>query len=162
MSKSSVSASTVEFLANELVAYAGRTYAAELVGAKLGELGEQVGRKMAERMTREKGRFASDLETVRFICKEFWTELSGKTADGLRTDKKGTYQVEDKSFRFLKRLSAAADVNVNDEAMRFLLMPCGIIKGALLQLGFEGVSVKCQIIALPAVKFIIHVSTNSK
>ena len=87
--------------------------------------------------------------------------MSGKTADGLRTDKKGTFQVEDKNFRFLRRISAAPDVNVNDEAMKYALMPCGIIKGALEQLGFEGTSVKCQIVALPSVKFTIHVA-NAK
>jgi hypothetical protein len=90
---------------------------------------------------------------------EFWTELNGKSADGLRTDKKGTFQVDDKSFRFLARISAAADVNVKDEALRYVALPCGIVRGALELLGFDA-QVKCQIVALPAAKFVITIPVN--
>jgi hypothetical protein len=75
----------------------------------------------------------------------------------LRTDKKGTFQVDDKSFRFLTRLSAGADVNVRDEALKYVALPCGVLRGALELLGFEGSNVKCQIVALPACKFTITI-----
>ena len=133
---------------------------ADLVTTRLEEVGAAIGRRLAERLTRDRGRFASDLETVRFLCKEFWTELNGKSADGLRTDKKGTFQVDEKSFRFLARISAAPDVNVKDEALRYVALPCGIVRGALELLGFEGTQVKCQIVALPAAKFVITIPAN--
>ena len=69
MKSSICAASTVEFLANEMVADCLASQAPEAVAERLMGLGVEIGRKMAERMTRDKGRFASDLETVRFICK---------------------------------------------------------------------------------------------
>ncbi len=42
---------------------------ADLVTARLEEVGAAIGRRLAERLTRDRGRFASDLETVRFLCK---------------------------------------------------------------------------------------------
>jgi hypothetical protein len=42
---------------------------ADLVAARLEEVGMAIGRRLAERLTRDRGRFASDLETVRFLCK---------------------------------------------------------------------------------------------
>jgi hypothetical protein len=129
----------------------------DTVNERLSELGLQIGKRIAERLTRESSRrFATDLETVRFICKDFWSEINSKTADGLRTDKNGTYEVEEKSFRFLRRISANSDVNVNDEAMKYLALPCGIIKGALEMYGYHA-HVKCVIVALPAVKFTITI-----
>ena len=69
MKSSICAASTVECLVIEMVADCLASQAPEAVAERLMGLGVEIGRKLAERMTRDKGRFASDLETVRFICK---------------------------------------------------------------------------------------------
>lgn len=109
------------------------------------------------RTQRDKGRFPTDVETVRFLCKEFWQELNGKTADGLHRNKnnKGLFQVEDKNLRFLARISSDANsTTVKEEAQKYTVLPCGIIKGALESFGYEA-HVKCQITTIPGVAFSI-------
>ena len=135
-------------------------------------MGIDTGRRLAERLTREKGRLAGDLEVprflfffsslsslvflqiVKFICKDFWETITGKIANSLRTDNKGTFQVEDESLKFIHRLSAGENVNVEDEAQKFVVFPCGLIKGALDALGFDA-QVRCEVTKVPSCKFVI-------
>ena len=55
---------------------------------KLEHLGFNVGLRLAERYTKEKGRFYEPLEMIKFICKEFWLEIYKKQIDNLRTNHK--------------------------------------------------------------------------
>ena len=69
MKRKECSASLLESLVNEIVAHTVRTAPPDLVNARLEEVGAAIGRRLAERLTRDRGRFASDLESVRFLCK---------------------------------------------------------------------------------------------
>jgi hypothetical protein len=41
---------------------------------------------MVERLTRDIPRLPTELENVKFICKDFWSNVFGKQVDNLRTN----------------------------------------------------------------------------
>lgn len=51
-------------------------------------MGHRVGSILVERAAKDIPRLTNELETVKFICKEFWTVVFGKAADNLRTNHK--------------------------------------------------------------------------
>ncbi|KAJ1559778.1 Trafficking protein particle complex subunit 33 [Cladochytrium tenue] len=53
---------------------------------KLETLGYRVGMAIAERATRDRPRFADNLEIVKFICKDFWISVFRKQVDNLKTN----------------------------------------------------------------------------
>ena len=59
-----VSLSLLEALSNEIVAHVLRVAPEQDVAQKLEDMGASVGRRLAERLTRDKGRFATDLEVL--------------------------------------------------------------------------------------------------
>lgn len=55
------------------------------------------------------------------------------------------------------RFAAAADsTTLKDDAQRFVMLPCGMVRGALECLGFDA-TVKCIIGVLPACSFVITI-----
>lgn len=72
------------------------------------------------------------LECIKFICKDVWTAVFDKQVDNLRTNHRGVWVVQDNSFRPLLRVAGkgAKDWTANATAI-----PCGIIRGALANLG---------------------------
>lgn len=133
--------------------------ASERSAAKLERLGYDVGYRLIERVAQTKP-WPSDetldsvsvdtesikakrqLEAVKFICKEFWIVIFQKKIDKLQTNNRGTFMLQDHEFKWLKRLS-----NVNDDArvaaVKLLTFPCGIIRGALVNLGYKAL-VSCD------------------
>lgn len=57
------------------------------------------------RYTRDRGRFQDLLEVIKFICKDFWTEVFRKQIDNLRTNHKGVYVLADNKFRLFAHMS---------------------------------------------------------
>jgi len=62
--------------------------------------------KSACRLTKEWPRFKDELDTMKFICTDFWSSINKKQIDNLRTNHQGVYVLQDNAFRFLTRLSA--------------------------------------------------------
>lgn len=58
-----------------------------------------------ERLTREWPRFKDELDTMKFICTDFWTCIYKKQIDNLRTNHQGVYVLQDNAFRFLTNFS---------------------------------------------------------
>lgn len=58
------------------------------------------------RLLKDSPRFKDELDTVKFICKDFWVALYKKQIDNLRTNHQGTYVLQDNSFKFLSKISA--------------------------------------------------------
>ena len=56
--------------------------------SKLEQMGFQVGVRLAERLTADKPRFGDSLEAVKFVCKDFWTQVFKKQIDNLKTNHK--------------------------------------------------------------------------
>ena len=59
--------------------------------------GFRVGRQLVERYTQNRPRLGEHLDVIKFICKEFWADLFGKTVDNLRTNHRGLVSVPKRS-----------------------------------------------------------------
>lgn len=58
-----------------------------------------------ERLTKDWPRFKDELDTMKFICTDFWAAIYHKQIDNLRTNHQGVYVLQDNAFRFLTKLS---------------------------------------------------------
>ncbi|KAL3516191.1 hypothetical protein ACH5RR_023093 [Cinchona calisaya] len=167
-----VSESCVESLLTEIVSsYCNGFYAnkPELAARRIEAIGFQVGHQLSERYTMP--RFSDHLEAIKFICKDFWPELFKKQVDNLKTNHRGTFVLQDNKFHWLTRMSmdpsletsgsiqdlAAMAENKAAQAIGMhLYFPCGIIRGALSNLGIP-CAVSADITNVPACSFVIHI-----
>ncbi|MEW5311084.1 MAG: hypothetical protein WDW38_002827 [Sanguina aurantia] len=133
-------------------------------------IGFRVGRQLAEKYSKDKPRMGEPLEIIKFVCKDFWQAVFKKQVDNLRTNHRGVYVLLDSNFRWLSRLapppSAAPALTPQDPsreaairaaAQAHLLLPCGIIRGALTHLGLA-CTVEADSKALPACAFTIKIT----
>jgi len=125
---------------------------------KLEHMGFRVGYALIERMTKECPRFASELDAMKFLCKEFWLCVFRKQVDNLKTNHQGVYVVQDNKFALLQSLSNSTQHM--DIASRYLAFPCGIIRGALTNLHIPCI-VTASVDVLPVVRFSIQVQQRS-
>ncbi|KAF8380805.1 hypothetical protein HHK36_028299 [Tetracentron sinense] len=172
-----VSESCVDSVIIEMVsAYCNRFYVnkPDLAARRIEAIGYQVGLQLSESYTRillvarytmERPRFSDHLEAIKFICKDFWSELFKKQIDNLKTNHRGTFVLQDNRFRWLTRMSsdpstantdssqdpsvATAENKSTQATSMHLYFPCGIIRGALSNLGIP-CAVSADISNLPA------------
>ncbi|EED93801.1 predicted protein [Thalassiosira pseudonana CCMP1335] len=88
----------------------------------------------------------TQLEAVKFLCKEFWTEVFRKQIDKLQTNHRGVFVLKDQELKWLRRLPPD-DESARVGAIRILAFPCGLIRGALACLGLSGAVVSCDFLA---------------
>lgn len=133
--------------------------ALETPQAKLERLGFGVGQRLIELYTRDRMRFTDTLEIIKFVCKELWTEVYKKQIDNLRTNHRGVYVLHDSKFRWLTRISGAADnkAEAQKSAALHAMFPCGLIRGALSNLGITA-SIVADTSSLPSCTFTIKVT----
>ncbi|KAK6915496.1 Transport protein particle (TRAPP) component, partial [Dillenia turbinata] len=162
-----VAESCIDSLLTEMVSsYCNHFYAnkPELAARRIEAIGYQVGHQLSERYTMERPRFSDHLEAIKFICKDFWSELFKKQIDNLKTNHRGTFVLQDNRFRWLSRMSPepslenvdSQDPSENKAAQAtsmHLYFPCGIIRGALSNLGIP-CAVSADISNLPACEYI--------
>ncbi|XP_030520589.1 trafficking protein particle complex subunit 6B [Rhodamnia argentea] len=162
-----VSESCIDSLVTEMVfSFCNRFYAdkSDLAARRIEAIGYQVGHQLSERYTMERPRFSDHLEAIKFICKDFWSEVFKKQIDNLKTNHRGTFVLQDNRFRWLSRMSVEPSLetgqegeNKATEAMSMhLYFPCGIIRGALSNLGIP-CAVSADISNLPACSFVIRI-----
>uniref|UniRef100_A0A914CST0 Trafficking protein particle complex subunit 6B n=1 Tax=Acrobeloides nanus TaxID=290746 RepID=A0A914CST0_9BILA len=122
---------------------------------RLEAMGYRVGYALVEKIAKEMPRLVSELEIMKFICKEFWTNTFGKQVDNLRTNHQGIYVIQDNKFFTVASFSEGTQYI--EEAAIYLSLPAGILRGALANLG-----ISCIVIAstekLPAVKFNVNLN----
>jgi hypothetical protein len=163
-----VSSTPYHLLHGEFTAYLLRNHddgraAQEAMYQKLERAGYAAGKRFVERLTRERGeRLVGALEVMKFVCREFWSEAFAKAVDKLQTNNKGTFVLQDFNFRPLRHLSAPAEGgpggggggggDTKQHALKYVVGPCGMIRGALAGLGVE-CSVNADVSALPRVVF---------
>ncbi|CAJ0939354.1 unnamed protein product, partial [Mesorhabditis belari] len=123
----------------------------------LESIGLRTGFLLAERLCRDLPRISTELEIMKFICKEFWISVFGKQVDNLRTNHQGVYVVQDNRFPCLTSFSDGTQY-VKDAAI-YLCFPCGVVRGALQALGIQAL-VTPTTDQLPSVKFHIHIKTK--
>ncbi|KAJ4950064.1 hypothetical protein NE237_026896 [Protea cynaroides] len=155
-------------------AYCNRFYATkpELAARRIEAIGYLVGHQLSERYTIERPRFSDHLEAIKFICKDFWSELFKKQIDNLKTNHRGTFVLQDNRFRWLTHVSidpspantdlsqepslATAESKAAQATNMHLYFPCGIIRGALSNLGIP-CAVSADISNLPACSFLVRI-----
>ncbi|KAK9735368.1 hypothetical protein RND81_04G201900 [Saponaria officinalis] len=173
-----VSESCIDSVMIEMVSsYCDRFYQnkPELAARRIESIGYQVGHQLSERYTMERPRFTDHLDAIKFICKDFWSEVFKKQIDNLKTNHRGTFVLQDNRFRWLSHISiepspdgpglpsdAAGDLLENKTAQAtqaasmHLYFPCGIIRGALTNLGIP-CAVSADISNLPACSFVVRI-----
>uniref|UniRef100_A0A3Q3WWU8 Trafficking protein particle complex subunit 6B n=1 Tax=Mola mola TaxID=94237 RepID=A0A3Q3WWU8_MOLML len=144
-----------QFLHNELIQYIYKS--AENVEAengrnitKLENMGFRIGQGLIERLTKNTARFKDELDIMKFICKDFWTSVFKKQIDNLRTNHQGIYVLQDNNFRLLGQLSAGKQYL--EQAPKYLAFTCGLVRGALSNLGVKSI-VTAEVSIMPACKF---------
>ncbi len=122
--------------------------------SQLEAMGFHVGQSLVERITKDSPRYKDELDTMKFVCKDFWTTLYKKQIDNLRTNHQGVYVLQDNRFRLLTQLSNSKQYL--EAAPRYLAFSCGLIRGALANLGIVCV-VTAEVTTMPACKFQIQI-----
>jgi len=126
--------------------------------SKLEFIGFSTGYRLIERLLRDSPRFKDELDTIKFICKDFWTAVYKKQIDNLRTNHQGTYVLQDNSFKFLSKISATKQYL--EHGPKFLAYTCGIIRGALANLGIASVVI-AEIATMPTCRFHITIQRTT-
>eukprot|EP01102_Stenamoeba_stenopodia_P003535 TRINITY_DN13657_c0_g1_i1.p1 TRINITY_DN13657_c0_g1~~TRINITY_DN13657_c0_g1_i1.p1 ORF type:complete len:178 (+),score=20.44 TRINITY_DN13657_c0_g1_i1:75-536(+) len=144
-----ISASSFDFLYIELVDYILRSNGGntEAAAFKLERIGFRIGQRLIERYTKDRARFHDNLEIIKFMCKEFWVEIFKKQIDNLRTNHRGVFVLQDNKFRWLANVSSTPGSAVQEKAGCYVVMACGLIRGALSSLG---VSCVCLLYTSPS------------
>eukprot|EP01095_Lingulamoeba_sp_RSL-Kostka_P018102 TRINITY_DN977_c0_g1_i1.p1 TRINITY_DN977_c0_g1~~TRINITY_DN977_c0_g1_i1.p1 ORF type:complete len:175 (+),score=22.38 TRINITY_DN977_c0_g1_i1:172-696(+) len=163
--KKSVYSSCVDYLNMEIAHYViNEDIPDEQKALKLEKLGYNVGERLIERYTKHKRLFHEDLDIIKFICKDFWTLVFSKQIDNLLTNHKGIFVLTDKKFRWLIHVSPIRPVDPNEqtddtinEQEFYSMFPCGLIRGALTNLGLS-CTVSADIKDLPTCVFTIKIS----
>lgn len=169
----------LELLHAEFVAYLVRSHesgrlASEELHAKLEAAGFAVGRRYAERLALNRERPTEVLDVVKFVCREFWTEIHLKAVDKLQTNNKGVFVLQDFNYRWLRFVSMRAGGAGGGGAeattatpskgasakepipLQYLVFPCGLIRGALAACDVDAV-VNADLSASPRTVFHIRV-----
>ncbi|XP_061638328.1 trafficking protein particle complex subunit 6B, like isoform X2 [Phyllopteryx taeniolatus] len=107
-------------------------------------MGYRVGQGLIERLTRDSPCFKDELDIMKFICKDFWTKVFRRQVDNLRTNH------QDNKFNLLTQLSNGKQYL--DQAPKYLAFSCGVVRGALSNLGLESV-VTAEVSVMPSCKF---------
>uniref|UniRef100_A0A6A7FN68 Trafficking protein particle complex subunit 6B-like n=2 Tax=Hirondellea gigas TaxID=1518452 RepID=A0A6A7FN68_9CRUS len=124
------------------------------VTSKLEHMGFSTGYRLAERLSRESLRFSDELELLKYVCKVVWSAVYRKEVDNLRTNHQGFYVLHDNCFRFFAAMSRGKQYL--QQAPKYLSFPCGVVRGALANLGVQCV-VTAEVTGLPACKFQVQV-----
>ncbi|GBG29219.1 Trafficking protein particle complex subunit 6B [Hondaea fermentalgiana] len=153
-SRGPMSAIAYRMLAFELV----RICDAQNDLGKLEMLGFGIGHRFVERFTRTHAKFTNTLEVVKFLCKDLWLAMFGKQVDKLQTNHKGVFVLHDNKCAWV----SSVDIDYSDEesleqAKKFLIAPCGLIRGALSNLGIK-CTVRAEFSTLPMCFFNIQIN----
>uniref|UniRef100_A0A8D3E404 Trafficking protein particle complex subunit 6B n=1 Tax=Scophthalmus maximus TaxID=52904 RepID=A0A8D3E404_SCOMX len=114
-------------------------------------MGFRVGQGLIERLTRDSPSFKDELDIMKFICKDYWTKVFRRVAAILFiSPPQGTYVLQDNKFSLLTQLSGGKQYL--DQAPKYLAFSCGMVRGALSNLGLDSV-VTAEVSVMPSCKF---------
>ena len=102
--------------------------------------------------------FRDELDTMNFVCKEFWTAVCRKQVDNLRTNRQDLCVLQDNHFRNLAKVSASGQYM--ESAPKLVVFTCGLVRGALANLGIISV-VTAEVSAMPICKFQVQIQRTS-
>lgn len=90
---------------------------------RIEQLGYQVGQRLLlQSLYRNapSARLPQQIDQVKYLCKEFWQAIFGKTIDNLKTNHRGVYVLQDKSFDWIARF--ATDATATETARMAVLV----------------------------------------
>ena len=143
---------------------------------KTESMGYKLGQTIIERATFNLAP-KNELDSIRYLCKVFWTMLFNKEIDKLSTNRQGTYVLVDSNFPFhtsawmpkrnknspappkSKTLGVVNHKKPSDYSLLYVAFVSGIIRGALCCLGHVCL-VTSEIEEEKLVKFVVAVTTN--
>jgi len=105
-------------------------------------IGHSIGRKIIDLLVRDMHvKFQTQLDTMKFLCTEFWKFTFAKAVDNLRTNNAGTFIMTDEAFKFIARVSCAdhESTEYKDKIRTYEAFVVGLIRGALVNLGYDTV-----------------------
>jgi len=84
-------------------------------------------------------KFQTQLETMKFLCTEFWKFAFSKSVDNLRTNNAGTFIILDDAFKLIGRLSSKdhESQEFKDKILCYESFVIGMITGAIMNLGYD-------------------------
>lgn len=134
----------------------------ELLETKLESIGYRVGHGLIERFSGNVPitTLQSHLDMIKFICKDLWTLLFNKQIDNLKTNHRGVYVLVDNNFRWFSKMSIHPMMKTPTKEpihSPFLWYPCGLIRGALANLGMEAIVIAESPNGFPGITFQIKV-----
>eukprot|EP01132_Coremiostelium_polycephalum_P001392 gene1392-1759_t len=133
----SISVSFFELFYIEMIDYIMKSSSDKMQAhKKLDKLGFKVGHKLIERLSLDTPLFSDQLETVKFICKVFWTAVFKKSIDGLKTNHKGVFVLTDTKFQWLTHLSYESN-STSKDCSEYVQFASGLIKGAMSNFGYK-------------------------
>jgi hypothetical protein len=127
----------------------------ELCVTKLENMGYTTGYRFVEKLTKDWQRFKDELDVMKFICKEFWSSVFRKQIDNLRTNHQGVYVLLDNRFKFIGNMSNTSKQYI-DILPKYLAFSCGLLRGALSNLGIKCI-VTAEVVIPPTCRFEIQV-----
>lgn len=116
-----------------------------------------VSKSSVVRLTKDSQRIKEELDVMKFICKEFWSAIFHKQVDNLRTNHQGIYVLVDNKFRYIANISSGKQYL--DLMPKYLAFSCGLIRGALSNLGFRAV-VTAELLSPPSCRFQIQINRS--
>lgn len=125
------------------------------VGFRVEQYGYRVGSALAHILTRDRPPLTSELDIMKFICKDLWINLYKKQMDNLKTNHRDTYVLIDGAFPPGLRMSTDLGPQKTVElAAPYLWFPAGTIRGFLAGMGVAA-SVAFECTQLPLVSFTV-------
>ena len=122
------------YLHGEIYSFIMRTFSdSEQQSSKLRAMGVRVGQVLQERLNVDAPRTQDEVDIVRFVCRDVWTNLFMKQIDKLKTDNKGVYYLIDNEFCLIKQVTDS--IQYVREIPLFLEFACGLVQGIFVQFG---------------------------
>ncbi|WRT68365.1 uncharacterized protein IL334_005341 [Kwoniella shivajii] len=123
---------------------------------KMEKIGLMVGGYIAEKLTLARPPLASQLDIIKFICKDLFLYVYSRQIDNLRTNHRGIFVLQSHTFPPLIPLSSCKGSSHDIEiAKNHLLFPQALIQGALVRLGMQAI-VTAESSGLPQCTFQIR------
>lgn len=119
--------------------------------------GFEVGHRLVEKVIATRTLAADHLEAIKFLCKDFWSIIFGKQIDKLQTNHRGVFVLKDYACRWLSRYSCIDDAIASAKVLRLLQFPCGLLRGALANLGLRAIVTTEVPSCRPACSFSIQI-----
>jgi len=110
----------------------------------LEEIGRDLGQKIIDHLITDVAeKFQTELDAIKYICKEFWGFAFQKPVDNLKTNNQGTFIIIDRHFKLIGRVANEDKDNqaYKDKIKCYECFVVGVVKGAVANLGLANPSV---------------------